>query len=329
MPRLIFPLVLVLCLGCRAAAAVTWQAQLDRGHPLVGRIWDVAGAVFVTADVATSAAARSTFVLLGERHDNPDHHRLQADIVAALAAAGRRPAVVFEMIDEARQPALDAYLAGSPGDAAGLGAAVGWAGSGWPDWSLYRPIAEAALAAGLALRAGNLPPGLTRAISRHGLAVLPADRRRILRLDQPLPAAMDAALRRDLFDAHCGALPMSAMDRLVAVQRARDAVMAGHMAAALADGQDGAVLIAGAGHTRLDRGVPATLRRLTPAEPVLAIAFMEVVTAATAPPDYADDDGVLPFDYVWFTPRLSDADPCAGLRDRAGQSSRPAGPEAD
>src|SRR5262249_57864886 len=57
-------------------------------------------------------AARSRFVLLGEYHDRPDHHRWQLQTVAALAA--EHPAVVlgFEMFPRRAQPALDRWVAG-------------------------------------------------------------------------------------------------------------------------------------------------------------------------------------------------------------------------
>ncbi|MGZ9157183.1 MAG: ChaN family lipoprotein [Candidatus Binatia bacterium] len=32
--------------------------------------------------------ARAEFVLLGEKHDNPDHHWLQAEVLRGLIAAG-------------------------------------------------------------------------------------------------------------------------------------------------------------------------------------------------------------------------------------------------
>ena len=103
---------------------------------------------------------------------------------------------------------------------------------------------------------------------------------------------------------------------MVVAQRARDA----HMAERLVAGQrDGAVLIAGAGHARTDRGVPRVLASLAPDASVVAVAFVEVADAWTAPPDYATRFGAarLPFDFVWFTARVDNADPCARFREPA------------
>src|SRR6185295_6220326 len=86
-----------------------WLSALDRDHALVGRVWDVKANAFVGPGLLLPRLAAPSFVLLGERHDNPDHHRLQGRVVAAMVQAGRRPALVLEMLELAQQPAIDAY----------------------------------------------------------------------------------------------------------------------------------------------------------------------------------------------------------------------------
>ena len=55
-----------------------------RENALVGEIWQPASGSKVDARSLFAALTRADFVLLGEQHDNPDHHRLQAEAVAAL-----------------------------------------------------------------------------------------------------------------------------------------------------------------------------------------------------------------------------------------------------
>jgi hypothetical protein len=44
---------------------------------------------------------------------------------------------------------------------------------------------------------------------------------------------------------------------------------------------------------------------------LLSLAFVEVSAGKQSPGDYAEHfDGRLPFDYLWFTPRADDFDPC-------------------
>jgi len=304
--------------SCAPAGPVKWRSPIAQSHPLVGRIWQPATGKFVTPRQVEDTAAQADIVLLGEKHDNPDHHLLQARLVRAVIRHGRRPALVFEMIPEDRQPAIDRWLAQHPGDAAGLGGAVGWDASGWPPWQTYRPIADAALDAALPMRAGNMPGGLAKKIGHAGLSALDPARRTRLGHHDPPSQRLAARLRRELFDAHCGLMPEISMDPLVDVQRTRDAVMADNIAAALAlAGTDSAVLIAGAGHTRSDHGVPKYLARLAPGRSIVTITFAEVADEDTTPDAYADrDEGALPADFIWFTPRANDRDYCAELKRR-------------
>jgi uncharacterized iron-regulated protein len=138
-------LVLVgLLVGCAAKPAAidlgAWQALSGLAHPLAGKIWDVRAGRFVASDVVVARLAGARYVLLGERHDNPDHHRVQAALVRALLAAGRRPAVAFEMFTADDAPAIARQLAVAPRDAAGLARAVDWKRSGWPDWAYLSRI---------------------------------------------------------------------------------------------------------------------------------------------------------------------------------------------
>jgi len=292
-----------------APAAGAWPGA---GHPLAGRIWDVGAARFLDAPALAGRLVTARFVLLGEKHDNPEHHRRQAELLRALVAAGRRPAVVFEMLAVDQEPQLAAHLARAPRDAAGLGAAVGWEQRGWPPWALYAPIAEVALDAGLALVAGDLPRALQVAVRREGLGALEAGLRARTGLDRPLDPATRAAMAAALREAHCGYAPEGALDRMVDVQRARDAHLAARLAAAPGDG---AVLIAGAGHVRRDWGVPVYLARLAPAADVASVALVEVDDRRLEPTGYADRwGGTLPFDALWFTPRVDDLDPCEKFR---------------
>jgi uncharacterized iron-regulated protein len=300
--------IVVATAGCAKVTEIEWESQVARGHPLVGRVWDVKAARFVEPRELTDRLAASRWVLLGERHDNPDHHALQARLVRELVAAGRRPAVGFEMFSTDDAPAIARYLALHPKSAAGLGDAVNLKRSGW-DWRVYQPIAQAALDAGLPIVATNLSRAATEALRKNGLGGLGRAMLTQLKLDAPRPPAVSASMAREIRESHCGQAPEGALDRMVDTQWARDARIA--EALARAGGRDGAVLIAGAGHVRRDRGVPAHLARHAPGTPAASLAFLEVEATRTAPSDYATRfEGTLPFDYVWFTPRVDDVDPC-------------------
>lgn len=287
----------------------SWLTKLDRDNALVGKVWDVKGGVFVDEGTLRQRLAQARFALLGERHDNPDHHRLQARIVEGLARAGRKPGVVFEMLEVSQQGAIDGYL-GTPGaSAAGFGSALGWERTSWPPFAEYQPIFEVAFAHHLPIFAGNVAQAEAKALVKEGLSSLSSERVTELGLAEVFPAPLEASLLDELRSSHCGQLPESLLGPMALAQRARDAQMAKVLLTAGAN--DGAVLIAGGGHARRDRGVPYQLARAAPGIAVASLVLREVRHGETDPAVYAAEEG--PFDYVWFTPRGNDDDPCAAF----------------
>ena len=316
-------LLLSLAAACAARQAPP-SGLLYRDHPLAGRIWDVQGGRFVDEPAFHAALTRASFVALGETHDNPLHHELQARALAAMVAAGRKPAVAFEMLDLAQQPQVDAALTRPPPhDPDALAKAVGWAGTGWPDFALYRPVFATALAAELPIVAANLSRKQVREVVKTGAATLAPGVRQLLNRAGPLPEAAAQEIRDEMWESHCRQLPRSMLDPFVTMQRARDAQLAERVLAARGDG---VVLIAGSGHARSDRAVPSYLAREAPDRSRASVAFLEVSEGRRTPADYAEafGPGSLPFDYIVFTPAQPREDPCAGLRDR--KQEKPAGP---
>lgn len=290
-------------------AAEAWLTTLDRDHPLVGKIWDVRARAFLDAERLIERAAKVPFVLLGERHDNPDHHRLQARVIEELVKAGRHPQLVFEMLELEQQPVIDSYVARADASAAGFGAALGWEKTSWPPFSEYQPIFEIAFTAKLSIKAGNIAQGDAKALVKQGLEALPAERAQELRLDRSFPPALEAVLVDELRASHCGKLPEPLLAPMALAQHARDAQLA--QVLGKAGTEEGAVLIAGGGHARLDRGVPYYVALASPDARLLSVGFREVRRADREPAKYVDEEG--PFDYLWFTPRGNDDDPCAGF----------------
>jgi uncharacterized iron-regulated protein len=296
-----------------------FESPLERDHPLVGQVYGLAAGGPAEPVAVARAAAKARFVILGERHDNPDHHALQAWVLRAMTAQGRTPAVAFEMIDQSQAPALETYLNQHPRDAAGLGPAVRWEERGWPDWDSYRGIAEAALDAGLPILAANPSRAETRTVGRQGLGALDAERTSALGLKTPLPEAQRDLLLTELREGHCNLMPKDAMGPMANVQRLRDAMMADTLIAGAQAQDRGAVLITGGGHARADRAVPWYLRQRLGDPDVLIVRFREVRPGVTDPAAYLPDQPAgapLAYDYVWFTPANERGDPCAELKER-------------
>ncbi len=295
--------------GGHASPAGPWATFNGADQPLVGRVWSADRDAFLDTDDLIDALAGTDVVVLGEKHDNPDHHRLEAWILERLPTLG---AVAFEMLDEDdAEP-----LAKGPNTAAELATAVGWEDSGWPHFVIYEPVFAVALARAAQLVAAHPSRGRLRDIMKKGLRLDP-----LLKLD-PLSPDEGAQLEQEIRETHCGYAPEKMIGPMADAQRFKDAWMAARAVEVPAP----RVLLAGAGHARRDIGVPLYLRRQG-AGRVLSVAFVEVRAGVDAPGAYQPER----FDFVFFTPRLEDADPCERFRsqlEQMGAMHAPAGPSA-
>ena len=249
--------------------------------------WTAAGPV---ADLTRLPVA--DVVILGEVHDNPQHHRNQAEAVAAIQPA----ALVFEMMTPEQASLVAVENRGGPG----LGAALGWAEAGWPDFAMYQPILTAAPGAAVygAAVPGEALMGLRDPAAVVGL--LPDAR---FGLTESLPAADQFAREAAQLAAHCDALPAELLPYMVAVQRLRDATLAARALEAFAANGGPVVVITGTGHARRDQGVPAALALAAPDLQVLSVGQLE------------DDPGPdAPYDLWVVTDPVERPDPCAAFR---------------
>lgn len=245
-----------------------------------------------------AAAGGARFVLLGEVHDNAEHHRRRAAQLRALLADGRPTRVVFEPMAASR----DAALAAAPRNAEAVADAGALDRRAW-GWPLHKPLVEAALAGGAVIAGGGVEPAAARAVVRQGLAAVPPELRALIDADTGWGAAEQRALETALTDGHCGALPARLLPGMALAQRLRDAALA--RALLVAPPGTRGVLVAGNGHVRRDLGVPRLLRAAgVAARDIEVWGYVE------------DGDGTAPggFDRVVSAPPAPREDPCKALR---------------
>ncbi len=303
-----------------------WVSKLGKEHPLVGRVWSPSAQESVLPAEVVRAAAEADVVLVGETHDNPDHHKLQAWLLRQLAAKGKRPAVVMEMIgtDKADDLANVQLVSNVTSDS--IGTKLDWENSGWPSFSIYRPIVDAALGNNLTILPGDAPKDMVRQVSQQGMTAISYSERVRLGVGSQLPAALAASLTDELKASHCNQLADADVAGMVQVQRFRDAELADNVLKAVDKSSgNGVVLIAGAGHVRSDRGVPLYLRTRASGLKVLTIQFSEVITGVENPDDGVPHDasGKPAADFVWYTARTERPDPCGELQKQLQGKTSP------
>lgn len=283
----------VLMLGaCQSQPALAplpdWQSPEGRGQAELGQIHDLRSGQRLTPQQLVERLAGAPQVLVGEQHDNPDHHALQLWLLHALEARRDQGSLLLEMLASSQQPLADnvAMQLREGRQIDNLAKALEWT-NGWP-WSLYGPIVRHGLAQDYGLRAANLDRAEIMAIYQRPPA---------LSGDASTAAAVRERLLAQIRESHCDKLPISQLPAMLAVQQQRDRRMAERLLAA----PKPAMLMAGAFHVRRDLGVPLHLRDLGSAKGAQVLILSEVGKPVTA--EQAD--------YVWYTAALPAEDHCA------------------
>ncbi|MEK9776592.1 MAG: ChaN family lipoprotein [Quisquiliibacterium sp.] len=241
------------------------------------------------------------FMLFGEVHDHPLHHRLRYEWLSRIAAS-RRFAIAMEQFDEPRQSDLDAARArgDSPQE---LARAAGFRFDAW-DWAYYEPFVRLALERGLPLFAANLSGEQARAIARGTApgAAPPAD----------WSKADQLAMQDEIDQGHCAMLPAAALAPMARAQLARDATMAAVMTRAHRESGLPVLLIAGNGHVRRDLGVPRHLPALVPGARIISIGLLE--RQVPAQPETVQNALAGRYHIRVLTPAHPRPDPCEMLK---------------
>ena len=168
------------------------------------RVYDVRAQRFTDFEAMAHALGQADVVLVGEQHDDPGTHRMEAAILNGLARRGRRVTVSLEMFERDVQGVVDGYLAGRLSEPDLLAQA-----RPWPNYAAdYRPLVETARQHGWPVIAANVPRRVASRVAREGLgavATLPADERRWVATELNCPTSDDAYHAK--FVAEMGAMP--------------------------------------------------------------------------------------------------------------------------
>ncbi len=294
-------LALLLLSACQAPPPLSniplSQSPAGREDLDLGMIHDTKSGQQLTPQQLADRLAQASRVLVGEQHDNPDHHALELWLLQVLADRRGQGSLLLEMINPDQQASVDAVrTAIAHGDyPQDLPAALQWQ-KGW-DWTLYGSIVRYALAQPYPLIAANL------------------DSAEVMSLYKQPPVQQGKwssapEVREQLLEQvrafHCGLLPEDRLPAMVAIQQTRDRRMAERLLSAPVP----ALLFAGSWHVSKDVGVPLHMADLGAKEQPVVLILAEV--GATVDPARAD--------YVWYTPAVPDQDYCAQMRKPSAET---------
>ena len=277
------------------------------GHPLIGKIWDMNSRSFIDEATLLARINQANVLLLGETHDNPQHHDIQQKLLKARIGSGARPALLMEQLDSENQAALDLALAGSNQDEA-LNTATGLIK--FTDWKFYRPFLATAIDNKLPVIAANISSRQLQPVIWQGFAAYDVAALKRMAVEEVWSESRQNYMLRHIGGAHCGQIRDELRAGLTRSQRLRDALMAD---AAVSSIGRGIVAIVGSSHARRDVGIPLYLAARDPSARIFSIGFVEVIPGRDAPETYETESasGDAPYDVIWFTPRVARADPCA------------------
>jgi uncharacterized iron-regulated protein len=243
----------------------------------------------------------SDVAVLGEVHDNPLHHQLRGELLRQLPAASKT--VVAEHLSWRLR-----FKEG--GELLTNLQAAGFDDKGW-GWPLHQPLFEAVTAMQMPLLGGNLPGESIKEVFKTRGQSLPEAVRTLL-AKAPFDEQQRKAMNEEIDQGHCGAMPASMFEGMVAVQRGRDAAMAEVALAHLPS-----IVLAGNGHAWKHLGVPFVVNKAVPQLRSVSVLFMEWDDSRPNSEKQAFLAELAPqADYVWLTPSHPRKDPCESLRKK-------------
>ncbi|RTE66082.1 hypothetical protein EH243_08150 [Amphritea opalescens] len=277
-------------------------------HPLNGTIVSMVTGQPLSYTEMLKQLKTQRFILLGEKHDNPEHHLRELQLLKGLQN-GDNTRLVLEMLDEQQAENIDQLTPDS--SEAQIQENLHWNENSWP-WQDYGPLISAALADHNQLKAGNLSKPVVMQIYQHGIP----DEARLTTV-KAIPETVKATIQQQVYDSHCQAIPFDQMGPMTKIQLSRDASMAYSLADNLGDNRQ-AVLISGSFHSRKDTGVPLHLQQRS----LESVSILLIETDAAI---VSIDEAIAPYskmaDYIWFTSRSAEKDYCASLRQQSHQQS--------
>jgi uncharacterized iron-regulated protein len=194
-------------------------------------------------------------IAVGEKHDEASHHLVQAKVLSAVAERDSNLVVGLEMVSQDQQSALDDFRSGKTSEA---DFAVWWKKHWGFDYSVYKPIFDAARAKDLKIVGLNAPIALVKAVAKKGLSGLTPEERAAL--PSSIQESADARYQAFVKDSLSGhGLPPEAVSRMIEAQAVWNETMGAKTAELAAASR--VLVIAGQGHMLWRAGIPESAAR--------------------------------------------------------------------
>ena len=300
------------CLALLTLTACTMTSQ-PIGNPeapyppatqlAVGDIYHLPTGVKVSAEQMNAAITDTRIIYVGETHDNPASHRLELQVLEAVAK--RYPgqlSIGIEMFNPTQQDGLDRWVAGDLDEKSFL-KDVDWFGNWKMDFAYYADILHFARDNRIPVIGLNATREMVKTVGRNSLEELDVETRARLPefdLDDPYQKAMTTSIYREHGPGQ------SMLDGFLRIQTLWDETMAESIVAHMRSQQPDhrMVVMAGGNHVRYGFGIPRRVYRRMPTSYVL-VGSRELVVPKAKQGQIMDVDlphfPMVPYDYMAYT----------------------------
>lgn len=245
-------------------------------------------------DDLLNRASRARAVLLGEEHDNAQHHAWQLHLLAALHARQPEMMIGFESFPRRVQPVLDRWASGQMSEAELL-RDTQWEQIWGIDPQLYLPLFHFARMHRIPMLALNVERGLVQRVGQQGWRAIPISEREGVGDPSPATPAYLQSLYLS-YRAHGSAdtTPASGLEdpkfrNFADSMLLWDRAMAEALARPLLTQRTSLVVgIAGRGHLEYRHGIPRQLHALGIDESVVLLPWDNEAQCEPPPPNIAD-----------------------------------------
>ena len=312
--------------------------------PLMGKILDTESGKLISFPALMENIGDADIIYLSEKHDNPDHHKIQHRVIQALVDDQKKPSLGFEFFSVHHTPTLLNFVEFDPkahkkmmgkkppkivkvkgghGDKfkkkmeAKLRKNLGWENQSDSQWAFYYDLLKRARDNGLWAAGLDLPSAQKRRISKKGWEGLTALERQFIFSSEFSNPAYETRMKKIFKQVHCGMGSDALMGKLYNTWVARNDTMAQSIIRMARETKEGpVVVIVGGGHTEYGLGIVERIKALAPNLVQTAVALTEVssqpskMDAYLTPLDLEGFEPAMPAPFIWFTPRVSNEDPC-------------------
>jgi uncharacterized iron-regulated protein len=223
------------------------------------RLYDLQRKDVVSDTAAIERLKAARIVLVGEHHNNPDHHQAQLKVIQMLHKVGHKVAVGLEMFRRDSQKALNQWVAGQTSEAHFKPIYM----DNWNyDWGLYGPIFNYARKNRIPMVGLNVSRKITAQVAYNGFESLNKAQKGAL---EGITCNVTPQYREFINKAY-GAHGHGNMifDRFCEAQLVWDTTMAVYAIDYLEQQPDAVlVILAGSGHAR-KLGIPTQLAKRAP-----------------------------------------------------------------